>query len=94
MAYFVSIPSDTQCWLNMPILREKQYKYKGENRTKTILEKTEKKPIKANDLAKNINNFFLYKRKVSEGAKGPIEYEFTKRQVVLAKNGLPGKTFG
>ena len=94
MTYFVSIPSDTQCWLNMPILREKQYKYKGENRTKTILEKTEKKPIKANDLAKNINNFFLYKRKVSEGAKGSIEYEFTKRQVVLAKNGLPGKTFG
>jgi SRSO17 transposase len=92
MTYFVSIPSDTQCWLNMPILREKQYKYKGEIRTKTILEKTEKKPIKANDLAKNINNFFWYKRKVSEGAKGPIEYEFTKRQVVLAKNGLPEKT--
>ena len=92
MTYFVSIPSDIQCWLKMPILREKQYKYKGEIRTKTILEKTEKKPIKVSDLAKNINNFFWYKRKVSEGAKGPIEYEFTKRQVVLAKNGLPEKT--
>jgi SRSO17 transposase len=87
MTYFVSIPLDTQCWLNRPILREKQYKYKGEIRTRTILEK----PIKVNNLAKNINNFFWYKRKVSEGAKGPIEYEFTKRQVVPAKNGLPEK---
>ena len=46
MTYFVSIPSDTQCWLKMPVLREKQYKYKGENRTKTILEKTEKSQLK------------------------------------------------
>jgi SRSO17 transposase len=91
MIYFVSIPSDTQCWLKMPVLGKKQYKYKGEIKTKTILEKTEKKPITVNDLAKSINNFFWYKRKVSEGAKGPIEYEFTKRQVVLAKNGLPEK---
>lgn len=91
MIYFVSIPSDTQCWLKMPVLRKKQYKHKGEIKTKTILEKTGKKPITVNDLAKNINNFFWYKRKVSEGAKGPIEYEFTKRQVVLAKNGLPEK---
>ncbi len=92
ITYFVSIASDVQCWLKMPVFREKQYKYKGEIRTKTILEKTEKKPIKVSVLAKNINNFFWYRRKVSEGTKGPIEYEFTKRQVVLAKNGLPDKT--
>jgi SRSO17 transposase len=91
ITYFVSIASDTQCWLKMPVLIEKEYKYKGENRTKRILEKTEKKPIEVRDLAKNINDYFWYKRKVSEGTKGPIEYEFTKRQVVLAKNGLPDK---
>ncbi len=91
ITYFVSIASDTQCWLKMPVLIEKKYKYKGENRTKTILEKTEKKPIEIRDLAKNINDYFWYKRKVSEGTKGPIEYEFTKRQVILAKNGLPDK---
>ena len=91
ITYFVSIASDTQCWLKMPVLIEKEYKYKGENRTKRILEKTEKKPIEIRDLAKNINDYFWYKRKVSEGTKGPIEYEFTKRQVVLAKNGLPDK---
>ena len=91
ITYFVSIASDTQCWLKMPVLIEKEYKYKGENRTKRILEKTEKKPIEVRDLAKNINDYFWYKRKVSEGTKGPIEYEFTKRQVVLAKKGLPDK---
>ncbi len=30
-----------------------------------------------------------YRRKVSEGDKGPIEYEFAKRRVVLSKDGVP-----
>jgi hypothetical protein len=30
--------------------------------------------------------------KVSEGTKGPIEYEFSKRDVILSKDGLPWKT--
>lgn len=62
--HFVSIPSDIKCWLNLPILREKQYKYKGEIIIKTILEKTQKEQIKVNDLAKNINNFFWDKRSI------------------------------
>ncbi len=60
--------------------------------TKEILKKTEKKPISFETLAKNMNNYFWYRRKVSEGTKGPIEYEFTRRRVVLSKNGLPQKT--
>jgi hypothetical protein len=32
------------------------------------------------DLARNINDYFWYRRQVSEGAKGPIVYEFTRRQ--------------
>ncbi len=30
-----------------------------------------------------------YRRTVSEGTKGPIEYEFTKRRVTLCREGLP-----
>lgn len=90
--YFVSIPSDTLCWLDRPITREKEYKYKGEMRTKLIVEKTENKPISVKSLAKSINNYFWYRRKVSEGTKGPIEYEFTKRRVTLSMDGLPDKT--
>jgi SRSO17 transposase len=89
--YFVSAPSDTLCWLQMPMVREKQYKYGGEARIKTILEKTGKSPISFCELAKSINNYFWYRRQVSEGAKGPIQYEFTRRQVILSKNGLPDR---
>lgn len=90
--YFVSIPADTQCWLRRPMTREKQYRYNGEIRVKEVLEKTEHKPISVETLAKSINDYFWYRRKVSEGTKGPIEYEFSKRQIILSKNGLPTKT--
>ena len=90
--YFVSVPSDTLCWLETPITIEKQYKYKGEIRSKLVVENTEKKPISISSLAKSINDYFWYKRKVSEGTKGPIEYEFTKRRVILSRDGLPYKT--
>jgi len=89
--YFVSVPSDTHCWLTMPITRTKKYKHKGQMREKKVLESTEKKPITVAQLAKSINSFFWYRRKVSEGTKGPIEYEFTKRRIVLSKNGGPDK---
>ena len=91
LRYFVSIPSDTCCWLNTPITRKKKYKYKGQIREKIILDSTQKEPITVACLAKSINNFFWYRRKVSEGTKGPIAYEFTKRRVVVSKNGLPKK---
>ncbi len=90
--YFVEVPADTRCWLKRPITREKQYKYKGEIRSRTVLEKTEKKPIIVSTLAMNINDYFWYRRQVSEGTKGPIEYEFTKRRIILSNNGLPKKT--
>ena len=43
-------------------------------------------------LAMNTNSTFWYRRKVSEGTKGPIEYEFTRKRAVLSKNGMPQKT--
>jgi len=91
ITYFVGISSETLCWLRKPVVREKKYKHKGEIRTKQILEETEKKPVSVKALAETINDFFWYKRKVSEGTKGPIEYEFTKRSVVLSRDGLPEK---
>ncbi|MBF0234381.1 MAG: IS701 family transposase [Desulfamplus sp.] len=92
ITYLVSMPSDTLCWLKTPVVRKKTYKYAGEIKAKTILEQTEKKPISFCKFAKNLNSYFWYRRKVSEGTKGPIEYEFTKRRVVLSKDGIPNKT--
>jgi hypothetical protein len=70
----------------------KQYRWGGETKTKTVLADTDSKPISVSDLAKNINDYFWYRRQVSEGTKGPIIYEFTRRQVVLSAAGLPEKT--
>ncbi|MCP4139594.1 MAG: IS701 family transposase [Chloroflexi bacterium] len=93
VTYFVSLPGDSLCWLKMPATVEKKYKYRGKEKTKKILKKkNEKKPVPLSQLAETTNDYFWYKRKVSEGAKGPIEYEFSKRRVVLSKDGLPDKT--
>ena len=90
--YFVSVGADTRCFLAQPMTVNKQYKYKGETRTKTVLSSDEKAPISVKEIARNINNYFWYRRTVSEGTKGPITYEFTKRRVILSSNGLPQKT--
>ncbi len=90
--YFVSMPSDTRCWLQRPSTEERQVRGKGGSRVKSVVPETEKKPVDFATLAGNINSFFWYRRKVSEGTKGPIEYEFTKRRVTLCKEGLPSKT--
>ena len=92
VTYLLQAPEDTPCWLKHPVTIEKTYTYRGQKRTKRTLAGNAKDPITFKALAKSINNFFWYRRKVSEGTKGPIEYEFTKRRVVLSFQGLPKKT--
>lgn len=91
ITYFVAIPSDTLFWLKEPLTEEKKYRYKGQTRLKKVLKDKEKEPCRVDTFAKTINPYFWYRRIVSEGAKGPVTYEFTKRQVTLSKDGLPGK---
>lgn len=91
VTYFVSRPHDTRCWLKRPVTIKKEYRYKGEVRSKRVVDTREKSPISFETIAKNLNGYFWYRRRVSEGTKGPIEYEFTKRRVILSANGLPGK---
>jgi SRSO17 transposase len=90
--YFVSVPKDTLCWLSRPTTLTKEYRWGGQIRKKTILASPDSKPLKMKDLAQNINDYFWYRRQVSEGAKGPVVYEFTRRRVILSAAGLPQKT--
>lgn len=90
--YLVSIASDTQCWTKTPVTKVKEYKYKGEVRSKTVLEDATKKPVTVQEIASSLNEYFWYRRVVSEGTKGPIEYEFSKKRIKLSKDGLPWKT--
>lgn len=92
LTYFVSVSCDTLCWLNQPVTIQKEYRYGGESRIRTVLAGNEKNPITVKELARSINDYFWYRRTVSEGTKGPITYEFAKRQVVLANKGMPRKT--
>lgn len=89
--YFVAVAFNTLCWLKSPLQQIKKYKHKGEVLTKKVLKKGSKKPITVEDFARNLHETFWYRRIVSEGTKGPIEYEFTKRRITLSKNGLPWK---
>jgi SRSO17 transposase len=90
--YFVSIGKDIRCWLKRPMTMSKSYRWGGETRTKTVLVDQESKPMTVEELAKNINDYFWYRREVSEGTKGPIVYEFTRRRIILSSSGLPQKT--
>jgi SRSO17 transposase len=90
--YFLAVSSDTGCWLKEPLTYTKRYNYKGKERIKKVVRDTDNKPVKVSELAKGLNNHFRYRRKVSEGAKGPIEYEFSKKEITIAKNGVPWKT--
>jgi SRSO17 transposase len=90
--YVVSLPSDTQCWLQRPLTTTKTYRYKGERRTKRILKAPKKAPMTFEQFATGLHGHFWYKRTVSEGTKGPIDYEFARRRVTLAKDGLAYKT--
>ncbi len=92
ITYMLQIPEDTLCWLKQPVIIDKKYNYHGRKKTKKILSDTAKAPVTFKALAKGINSFFWYRRKVSEGTKGPIEYEFTKRRIVLSHEGLPKKS--
>jgi len=92
VTYFVSIPKKLQCWLKKPMTIEKRYRWGGKDKTKVVLADTASAPVSVGELAQNINDYFWYRRKVSEGTKGPIVYEFTRRQIILSVSGLPDKT--
>jgi SRSO17 transposase len=90
--YFVSVPKDTNCWLKRPMTITKSYKWGGKTRSKTVLVDPDSKPLSVEELGKNINDYFWYRRKVSEGTKGPIVYEYTRRRIILSVDSLPQKT--
>lgn len=50
------------------------------------------KPSTVAALAQSLPASKWYRRKGSEGTKGPIEYEFARQRVTLGKDGLPDRT--
>jgi SRSO17 transposase len=86
--FSVSTPSDTRVWFQPPVVRTEEYRSRKETELRhTVSEE----PVSVSKWAEGLSGHFRYKRKVSEGTEGPIAYEFTKREVTPARNGLPWK---
>jgi SRSO17 transposase len=78
----VAVPSETRCWLQRPRTADKHYRYQGEARAKRVVE-PESAPRMVATVAASLPASSWYRRKVSEGTKGPITYEFARQRVTL-----------
>jgi len=87
----VAIPSETRCWLQRPRTADKHYRYQGEARVKRVVE-PDSAPCMVATVAASLPASSWYRRKVSEGTKGPMTYEFARQRVTLCKEGLPDRT--
>jgi len=87
----VAIPSETRCWLQRPRTADKHYRYQGEARVKRVVE-PDSAPCMVATVAARLPASSWYRRKVSEGTKGPMTYEFARQRVTLCKEGLPDRT--
>ena len=85
---FVATPADTRCWLQPLATTTHTYTYKKEQRTRRVAV-TAKPPSTVAEVARAIPATFWYRRTVSEGTKGPMTYEFTRKRIMLSKDGEP-----
>ncbi len=92
MSYFVQVSSGTLFWLQAPATETRTYRRKGELRSKRIVPKTEKHPMRVDAFARSLHEVFWYRRTVSEGSKGPIDYEFARRRITICRRGVPQRT--
>jgi SRSO17 transposase len=85
----VAIPAETRCWLQRPRTVAHPYRYKGEERSKRVVVDAVPEACTVAAVAAHLPTSRWYRRTVSEGTKGPIEYAFARQRVTLCKEGLP-----
>jgi SRSO17 transposase len=88
----VAIPGESRCWRQCPASEDKTYRYQGQERSKRVVVETAPEPMSVAALAASLPASSWYQRRVSEGTKGPIAYEFARQRVTLSKGGLPDRT--
>jgi SRSO17 transposase len=87
----VAIPSASRGWLQRPQPQDQTYRYKGEARSQRVVVHADKAPCTVAALAASLPASSWYRRQVSEGTKGPIEYELARQRVTLCQAGLPDR---
>jgi len=90
--YMVGVSSETRCWLKRPQTELHAYRYGGEDHRQEVLASSSPPPKSVAEWAQSLRPHAWYRRTVSEGSKGPIEYEFARKRVSLCKEGLPDRT--
>lgn len=90
--YMVGISSETRAWLQRPQTQLHTDRYGGEDHTQQVLAPLSPAPKSVAEWAQSLRPHMWYRRTVSEGSKGPIEYEFVRKRVTLCKDGLPDRT--
>jgi SRSO17 transposase len=89
--YYLAISSTRLCWEKKPSVKIITHRSRKNILQKKVLCNPLNKPQTVLNLAQSIKETFWYRRTVSEGTKGPIVYEFTKKRVTLSRNKLPQK---
>jgi SRSO17 transposase len=87
----VAIPADTRGWLHGPVMATHSYRYRGNARTKRSVTPKDSHPPTVEMSAKRLPETGWYRRTVSEGTKGPIVSDVTKRQGTLCREGRPDR---
>jgi SRSO17 transposase len=87
----VAMPSDTRGWLQGPVRQATHDRDNGEARTTRPVAPNDRAPPTVEAIAKHLPDTLWYRRTVSEGTKGPIADEVTKRQVTRCRDGLPDR---
>lgn len=90
--YMVGVSSETRCWLKRPQTELHPSRYGGEDHTQVVLVPSSPAPKSVAAWAQSLRPHVWYRRTVSEGSKGPIEYAFARQRVILCKEGLPDRT--
>jgi SRSO17 transposase len=88
----VAIPGESRCWRQRPPSEDKRYRYTGQERSKRVVVGADHEPTTVAALAASVPASSWSRRRVSEGTKGAIEYEFARQRVTLSKGGLPHRT--
>ena len=88
---FVAIPSETRCWFQRPRTADKRDREKGEARAKRVVGAPDSAPRTVATVVASLPASSGERRKVSEGTKGPIVYDFARQRVTLWKEGLPDR---
>lgn len=85
---------DTLCWVKKPVLLQKQYRYKGELRSKQVLKTPDQKPISFEPIAKIPTITSGIAGKYPKGRRDRSNTNLPKREWCYLKTGFRKKRFG